>query len=164
LTRRIVTVALLVALTVLFVTPGGAAATTTGPQNIPVTGTFVDANGPGKFVGTLNIDSFATQNGHLVALGTVSGTMTDALGRATAVPAQSVTVPVNDVQQAEQGGCQIVHLDMGATSLTVLGIEVILSPLKIDVNLGGLLGTILCPLLGVLGGGATPTPAPTPTP
>src|SRR2546423_873214 len=128
--------------------PGGAAAST-GAQNIPVTGTFTDANGAGKFVGTLSIDSFATRNGQLVALGSVTGTMTDALGRTTAVPAQSVTVPVHAVG-VEQEGCQIVHLDLGSLSLTVLGIEINLSPLKLDVNLGGLLGSILCPLLGAL--------------
>jgi hypothetical protein len=162
MTRRIVAVALLAALTVLLVTPAGGTAAAVGSGNIPVTGTFANADGPGGFAGSLSIDTFEIRNGRLFALGTVSGTMTDALGRTTAAPARSVAVPVDGVQQIQQGGCQLVHLDLGATTLIVLGIEVALSPITLDVSLGGLLGTLLCSLLGVIGGAPTPVPTPTP--
>ncbi|TMC75557.1 MAG: hypothetical protein E6J09_12515 [Chloroflexi bacterium] len=58
-------------------------------------------------------------------------------------------------QQAAQN-CQILHLDFGGITLDVLGITLQLSPISLDLNLGGLLGSILCGLLGALGGVAAP--------
>jgi hypothetical protein len=60
--------------------------------------------------------------------------------------------------QQTQGQCQILHLEFGGITLNVLGIELMLSPISLDLSLGGLLGGILCGLLGALGGGA-PAPA-----
>ena len=57
------------------------------------------------------------------------------------------------VQQAAQV-CQILHLDFGGITLDVLGIGVKLSPISLDLTLSGLLGNLLCGLLGALGGGA----------
>src|SRR5688572_29300961 len=73
------------------------------PSTIPVSGTFVDAAGPGTFAGTLKIDRFASRDQQLVALGTVDGTLTDALGATRSVTAQPVTLPVT---AAVSGGPQ----------------------------------------------------------
>jgi len=143
------------------------------PSNIPVTGTFVDASGPGTFAGTLKIDRFASRDRQLVVLGTIDGTLTDAAGATRSVTAQPVTLPVTNVgvsgasqtqsdgpistQQAEED-CQLVHLEFGGIVLNVLGLQVSLSPIVLDISLSGLLGGLLCGLLGALGGGA-PAPA-----
>jgi hypothetical protein len=142
-------------------------------SSIPVSGTFSDANGPGTFSGTLDIARIQARQGALVAIGTIDGTLTNALGATTSVANQPVSLPVTNVgvggsaqpstdapittQQAAQE-CQILHLEFGGITLDVLGIGVTLSPITLDVTLSGLLGGILCGLLGALGGGA-PAPA-----
>jgi len=140
---------------------------------IPVSGTFNDGSGPGTFSGTLDISRFEARQGALVATGTINGVLTNALGVATPVVNRPVTLPVTNVgvgggaqpsaaapittQQAAQD-CQILHLEFGGITLDVLGIGVTLSPITLDLTLSGLLGGILCGLLGALGGGA-PAPA-----
>ncbi|HKY50582.1 MAG TPA: hypothetical protein VJP45_04945 [Candidatus Limnocylindria bacterium] len=142
---------------------------------IPVSGTFVDAaGGTGTFTGTLAIERFASIERALVAEGTITGTLTDSAGGTRSVTGQSVTLPVRDVsvsggaapaqadgpittQQTEQD-CQVLHLEFGGIVLDVLGIQLSLSPIVLDLALGGILGGILCGLLGLLGAGA-PAPA-----
>jgi hypothetical protein len=167
--------ALLSALT-LGATGAAARAPDTGPSAvsaIAVSGTFTDAEGAGTFTGTLDIDRFVARDGALYAIGTIDGTLTGALGTTRSVADQPVRLPVNSVtvvstpslaaagpittQQVAQD-CQILHLEFGGITLNILGIEVQLSPIVLDINLGGLLGGILCGLLGALGGGA-PAPA-----
>jgi len=106
---------------------------------IPVSGTFIDSDGAGTFAGTLDIHRFVARDRALFALGTINGT-------------QSADGAVS-IQQAAQD-CQILHLAFGGITLDVLGITLQLSPIALDLNLGGLLGSILCGLLGALGGGA----------
>ena len=142
------------------------------PSAIPVSGTFVDAAGPGTFIGTLTIERFASREHKLVALGAVSGTLTDALGVTRSVTDEAVALPVTNLavgagSQAQADGpigtqqaqdCQLLHLEFGGITLDVLGIQVTLSPIVLDIALGGILGGILCGVLGALGGGA-PAPA-----
>jgi len=135
---------------------------------IPVSGTFIDSDGAGTFAGTLDIQRFVARDRALFAVGTINGTLTSALGVTQSVTDQPVSLPVTAVsvgsaprrsaagsvstQQAAQN-CQILHLDFGGITLDVLGVTVQLSPISLDLNLGGLLGSILCGLLGALGGG-----------
>jgi len=63
-------------------------------SGIPVTGTFTDSfGGIGSFVGTFNPQNFAVQNGALVLVGTLVGTLTDSkgtvLGTVLVITAQS---------------------------------------------------------------------------
>jgi hypothetical protein len=134
---------------------------------IPVSGTFNDGNGTGTFSGTLDISRFQGRTGVLVAVGTIDGTLTNALGITSSVADLPVSLPVNvsvgtsagpaaravTTQQAAQD-CQILHLDFGGITLNVLGIGLTLSPISLDLTLSGLLGNLLCGLLGALGGGA----------
>ncbi len=135
---------------------------------IPVSGTFNDGTGPGTFSGTLDISRFEGRGGALVALGTIDGTLTNALGVTSSIADRPVSLPVTNVsvaaaksptsapvtiQQAAQD-CQILHLDFGGITLDVLGIGLTLSPISLDLTLSGLLGNLLCGLLGALGGGA----------
>ena len=141
-----------------------------GPVSaIPVSGTFIDSDGAGTFAGTLDIHRFVARDRALFALGTINGTLTSALGVTQSVTDQPVRLPVTavsvgsaprqsadgavSIQQAAQD-CQILHLAFGGITLDVLGIMLQLSPIALDLNLGGLLGSILCGLLGALGGGA----------
>jgi hypothetical protein len=176
MTSRRIALAVLALVLALVIAPMQVAAQ--GPSRvtlpiIPVSGTFVDAAGPGTFVGTLKIERFASRDRQLVVLGTVEGVLTDALGATRSVTAHAVTLPVTNIevsgdpqtqadgsvstQQAAQD-CELVHLEFGGISLDVLGLQVSLSPIVLDIALGGLLGGILCGLLGALGGGA-PAPA-----
>src|SRR4029079_18673892 len=83
----------------------------------------------GTFTGALNITSFAVQNGQVVALGTVSGVLTNAAGAVTSV-VQAVTLPVS----VAQATCDILHLDLGPLALDVLGLQVNLSRVILDVT------------------------------
>jgi hypothetical protein len=165
----------LVALLLAFAPASPAAAQ--GPRTegalsaIPISGTFTDASGAGTFAGTLHVDRFASRDRALVAVGSITGTLTDATGTARSVTDQQVVLPVNAVAvssgarasaasdvtpQQTEGQCQILHLEFGGITLNVLGIELMLSPISLDLSLGGLLGGILCGLLGALAGGAPP--------
>jgi len=113
--------------------------------SVPVVGSGT----AGTFTGALNITSFAVQNGQVVALGTVSGVLTNAAGAVTSV-VQAVTLPVS----VAQATCDILHLDLGPLALDVLGLQVNLSRVILDVTAqagaGNLLGNLLCSVAGLL--------------
>jgi len=123
-----------------------------GALTAPVTGTL--ANG-GTFAGTLNITQFVNQGGNLAAVGTLSGTLTDAagalIGTVTNVP---VTVPV----AAASGSCQILNLTLGPLDLNLLGLMVHLNQVVLNITAqsgaGNLLGNLLCAVANLLNGGA----------
>jgi len=113
--------------------------------SVPVVGSGT----AGTFTGALNITSFAVQNGQLVALGTVTGVLTNAAGAVTSI-VQAVTLPVS----VAQATCDILHLDLGPLALDVLGLQVNLSRVILDVTAqagaGNLLGNLLCSIAGLL--------------
>ena len=165
MTAAVVSVFVLGASTVAGHSPGAG---TSPVSAIPVSGTFNDGNGPGTFSGTLDITRFEGRGGTLVAVGTIDGTLTNALGLTSSIADRPVSLPVTNAsvgtsagpsasavttQQAAQD-CQILHLDFGGITLDVLGIGLTLSPISLDLTLSGLLGNLLCGLLGALGGGA----------
>jgi hypothetical protein len=114
---------------------------------VPVTGTFDG----GTFAGTLDITRFAVRNGEIVAIGTVSGTLSDLLGNVigtvTGIP---VAIPVADIS----GSCDILNLDLGPLDLNLLGLEVHLAPVVLDIvaqsGAGNLLGNLLCAVASLL--------------
>ena len=114
---------------------------------VPITGTVGDA---GTFAGNFTIQTFRIVNGQLVAVGTLSGTLTDALGNVigtvTNVP---ITVPVTAV-----GTCDILHLTLGPLDLNLLGLNVHLNQVVLDITAtaapGNLLGNLLCAVAGLL--------------
>jgi hypothetical protein len=130
------------AIAVLVLAPATPAAPiTTGPIAAPVTGTV--ANG-GAFNGTFTLTRMTTQNGALAAVGTLTGTITDAAGAVVGTVNQVVTVPV----AAAAGSCQILHLDLGPLDLNLLGLQVHLNEVVLDITAqsgpGNLLGNLLC--------------------
>ena len=119
----------------------------------PVTGTFTDAlGGTGTFVGSLSLTRFTVVNGALTAIGTLTGTLTDSLGNVLGVT-QSVSFPVSNISAT----CEILHLELGPLDLTLLGLNVHLDKVVLDITAtqgGGLLGDLLCSLADLLGGPA----------
>jgi hypothetical protein len=125
---------------------GGVTAAT-----VPVDGTLAD--GTGAVDGTLAIDRFTTSGGDLVAVGTFTGTVTDAFGAVTS-GTQQIAVPV-DLQQTA-GSCEILDLVLGPLDLNLLGLEVHLDTVHLNITAqqgpGNLLGNLLCAVAGLLDG------------
>ena len=140
--------------------------------SVPIGGSFVDvAGGTGKFVGTFKIVNFAAENGKLVAQGFLSGTMTDSTGAVIGSVLKSVSLPASvtsgasssplramDAHAAAIGACPLLHLDLGPLNLDLLGLEVHLSEVVLDLiaqsGAGNLLGNLLCAVANLLNGGS----------
>jgi hypothetical protein len=125
---------------------------------IPVTGT--NATGD-KFVGTFNLSSFAASGKNVVAVGTVTGTVTHADGSIVGSALQTVAIPVTVGSQgaaaaaiAPAAVCEILHLDLGPLHLNLLGLQIDLSRIVLDITAvpgaGNLLGNLLCAVAGLL--------------
>ena len=112
---------------------------------IPIVGT----GGGNTFNGTFTLKRFATQGGQLTAVGVLSGTLTDAAGAVTSV-LQTVAFPVT----VAQATCQILHLDLGPLTLNILGLQIDLSRVVLDITAqsgaGNLLGNLLCGVANLL--------------
>jgi len=118
---------------------------------LPISGT-VDGVA-GTLTGTFAITRFATQNGALVAVGTLTATVTDATGNILRTIIQQVALPVATIN----GTCQILHLELGPLDLNLLGLLVHLDKVVLDITAqsgaGNLLGNLLCGIAGLLDGG-----------
>ena len=123
-----------------------AAAPTAGNLVTTVTGTV---NGVAQ-TGTFTVNRFVNQNGTLAAVGNLVLGGTD-LG--------TVTAPVNAAQTT--GTCQILHLDLGPLDLNLLGLQVHLNEVVLDITAqqapGNLLGNLLCAVAHLLDNTGTPT-------
>jgi hypothetical protein len=135
---------------------GVASATTasTPLAVVPITGTTSDG---GTFTGTMSVDDVTVENGAAVASGTISGTLTDAAGQTVGtVAAAPFSAPV---QAQQEGSCTLFSLSIGPFDLNVAGLVIVhIEPIALSVSIDGLLGTLLCGILGG-GGGAPPVPA-----
>ena len=141
------------ALLLAMVMPGVVAAKkpATSPVTVPIAGTPV---GGGTVAGTFEITRFADQNGQIVALGTFTGTVTNAAGVPT-TGTQSLALPV-----AISGTCEILHLTLGPLDLNLLGLMVHLDQVVLNIDAqtgpGNLLGNLLCAIAGLLDPGSGP--------
>lgn len=117
-----------------------------------VTGTTADG---GTFTGTMQIQDFVLRDGVVYAVGTIDGTVTNADGTTSAVAAP-FAAPTQ--VQPQQAGCTLFSFSFGPFDINVAGLVVIhIDPIAADIRLEGLLGTLLC---GLLGGVGAPPPAP----
>jgi hypothetical protein len=119
---------------------------------LAATGLALPVSGSGSgatFTGTFTLQKFVTSGGGIAAAGTLTGTLTDALGRVTTV-VQNVKLPVT----IGAATCDILHLDIGPISLDLLGLQVNLSEIVLDITAqagaGNLLGNLLCAVAGLL--------------
>lgn len=124
------------------------------PLTTPVSGVVA---GVSRFVGTFTLQSVSVDpiTNQLVGTGTLAGNLTNvATGAVTAI-SQTITAPLQAT-----GSCQILHLDLGPLDLTLLGLNVHLNRVVLDITAqsgpGNLLGNLLCAVANLLnpGGGA----------
>jgi len=110
----------------------------------------------GTLSGVLSLTKFYVQNGALVADGVLNGTLTDASlsGGSAPITNQQVTaLPVSSLS----GSCQILNLTLGPLDLNLLGLQVHLNTVVLNITAqpgpGNLLGNLLCSVAGLLNGG-----------
>ena len=112
--------------------------------------------GVGTFTGTLTVNSFSLVNGAINAVGTVSGTLTDTTG---AVVGTITNQPISIPLASFTGTCTILTLHTGAINLSVLGLNVSLSPIDLVITAtaapGNLLGNLLCAVAHLLDSNAS---------
>lgn len=123
--------------------------TSQDPAPVPVTGTLAD--GTGSVDGTFDIERFTTQDGTLMAVGEFTGTVTDAAGNVTE-GSQQIALPV-DLGQSS-GSCEVLDLVLGPLDLNLLGLQVDLDTVHLNITAqsgpGMLLGNLLCAVSGLL--------------
>jgi hypothetical protein len=110
----------------------------------------------GAFSGVLTLTRFYVQNGALVADGVLNGTLTDASLAGGSAPVTSQAVTAAPVQSLA-ASCQILNLVLGPLHLNLLGLNVDLNTIVLNITAqpgpGNLLGNLLCSVAGLLNGG-----------
>ncbi len=180
--RPLALVAALLTMAMVLASPGAAGAaskaakapspvvaeTAAGTMKSKVTGT---AEGGRKVAGTFTPSSFTVEDGVLMANGTL-----DAVIRGHGKPqqaSQDVSIPVKAVNApgastlgagakgmpsaAAAGACDVLNLVLGPLDLNLLGLQVHLDKVVLDIiaqsGAGQLLGNLLCAVAGLLDGG-----------
>lgn len=126
-------------------TPSPAATLAAGLQ-IPIN--FTSANG--TFTGVFNLTRFVIQNGQLAAVGTLTGTVTNATGQTVGAIVRNITLSLITINAT----CDILHLELGPIDLNLLGLVVHVDKIVIDIDAqsgpGNLLGNLLCAIANLL--------------
>lgn len=138
--------ALIAAMTLISVSMlGPARAAAQSGLVVPITG----SGSGGSFVGTYTLSRFVATDSGVAAVGTLSGTLTTAAGDTTGI-LRNITLPA----AVTQATCEILHLDLGPLTLDLLGLQIDLSQIVLDVTAqpgaGNLLGNLLCSVAGLL--------------
>ena len=131
---------------------------TTQPQFArPVTTLVEDVTGTlpgGTFTGTARITRFFMDGDQLMVGGVLNGVATVA-GVATNIVNQAFTAPV-DLTAIRGSTCHILHLDLGPIFLDLLGLQLDLSRIILDLDAvsgaGNLVGNLLCAVVNLLNG------------
>jgi hypothetical protein len=124
-----------------------APSTTASALTTPITGS---TSSGATFTGTLSNLQAVDNNGTLAIVGDLTGTLTSATGALLGtVTDQPVTLPAT-----ASGTCQILHLDLGPLDLNLLGLQVHLNEVVLDITAqsgsGQLLGNLLCAVAHLL--------------
>ena len=129
-------------------------------NGVAVTGTL--ANGA-AFAGTLRITELSQDGAQLLASGVLSWTQDGAVVSQAfedvpaSLVASSASGSIAGPQAASSARCDILLLDLGPIFLDLLGLEVDLSQIILDIDAvsgaGKLLGNLLCAVTGLLDGG-----------
>jgi hypothetical protein len=127
------------------------AARPTGTTAVPVSGSFTLNGVVQQFTGVFNLQKFENQNGQLVAV----GALTD--------PATGASLPLTLPVTVQQTSCEILDLVLGPLDLNLLGLEIHLDTVHLNITAqqgpGNLLGNLLCAVANLLngtGGGGNP--------
>jgi hypothetical protein len=117
-----------------------------GGVSVPVTGTTSKG---GKFTGTFNIKQFSVVDNQIVAIGTLTGTIQNAVGNVVGTVLKTIRLLVT----FKGASCDILHLELGPLDLDLLGLQVHLDKIVLDIDAdpsGGLLGSLLCAIANLL--------------
>jgi hypothetical protein len=123
-----------------------------GPISQTVTGTIVDASGAvvGTFSGTATLTQMGRSGSNLTGSGTLLGT---AVVNGVSYPIEQTFSNVA-LALDPAGSCPILHLDLGPIHLDILGLNVDLSRVVLDITAqagpGNLLGNLLCAIVHLL--------------
>lgn len=140
-----------------------------------VEGTFTDpdSGATGEVVGKFAPKEFVEQDGQLAVTGILKGKLTGDVPADTAKQfKESVTFVVTGggspdaatpasfqtaaFAPASSHGCDILNLDLGPLDLNLLGLQIDLAPVVLDIvaqpGAGALLGNLLCAVAGLLDG------------
>lgn len=152
--KTVVSLALVLAFAIsgiLVPSPANAASPTAAPVaaaglQIPIN--FSSPNG--TFTGTFNLTRFVIQNGQLAAVGTLTGTVTNAAGQTVGAIVRNITLSLISINAT----CDILHLELGPIDLNLLGLVVHVDKIVIDIDAqsgpGNLLGNLLCAIANLL--------------
>jgi hypothetical protein len=127
-------------------TTATAAAVPPGAIQIPIN--FASPNG--NFTGVFSLSRFVLQNGQVAAVGTLTGTVTNAAGQTVGAIVQNLTLSLININAT----CDILHLELGPIDLNLLGLVVHVDKIVIDIDAqsgpGNLLGNLLCAVANLL--------------
>jgi hypothetical protein len=154
MSKRYVPLLLAIALIVGLAVPAGALAkkpSSGATVSAPVTGTFTDTlGGVGTFSGTFTPDFASGTTQATTITGTLTGTLTDSAGTVLGSVTRTITLDVI----GGEGSCQILDLVLGPLNLDLLGLEVFLDTVHLNITAqsgpGNLLGNLLCAVAGLL--------------
>jgi hypothetical protein len=149
--------AMIMASTSTFAAPTPAPPPPASPLASKGASVFVQAaDATGSFSGILKITSFTTSGNQIMANGTLTGTLTKTGAAALAAPTtvtQQVSLPVISATAS----CPILSLTLGPLDLTILGLNVTLNQVVLNITAipgpGNLLGNLLCDVANLLNGG-----------
>jgi len=131
---------------------------------VPLTGTVAPLPGTtvgGTFTGSFSIMRFEARNNTIFAVGMVSG----AISGPAPIARTGISGPLTLQVTATSGGphaargaivlaqatCDVLHLQLGGDMLNLLGLQVALSPVTLDLTGGtGPLGNLVCQIVGLL--------------
>jgi len=117
-----------------------------GGVSVPVTGTTSKG---GKFTGNFAISQFKVVNNQIVAVGTLTGTIQNSAGNVIGTVLKTIQM----ITAIKAASCDILHLELGPLDLDLLGLEVHLNRIVLDIDAdptGGLLGALLCAVANLL--------------
>jgi hypothetical protein len=134
--------------------------------DVPVTGTVTNAVGGavGTFAGDYTIDRVTRHGRRLLAIGTVTGVVTNTATGETRTVNRAVKIPLRATVRgtgagnadafAPQATCGILDLTFGPVDLDLLGLVVHLDTVHLNITAesgpGNLLGNLLCAVAGLL--------------
>src|SRR3954447_21579212 len=137
-------VTLLAVVSIATVHPAAAKDPAAAGLSVPVVGTATSGTITGALNGTATITKFVASQGQLTAVGTLVGTVTDTSG---AVRSIATTFSTQLAPTAVTAACEILHLDLGAINLNLLGLQVQTNEIVLDIaavpGAGNLLGNLL---------------------
>ncbi|MFN2512978.1 MAG: hypothetical protein ABR568_16350 [Pyrinomonadaceae bacterium] len=130
-----------------------AATSVTAPATAVAAGVQIPINftsASGSFSGVFNLTRFVVRNGQLAAVGTLTGTVTNAAGETVGAVVRTLTLSLLNIT----GTCDILHLELGPIDLNLLGLIVHVDKIVIDIDAqsgpGNLLGNLLCAIANLL--------------